>query len=100
MQDECVSPLLHFSKSYKCEFQFIGLFRYSSVIANQSADWCGNPQNIPETLGDCHVGLRPPRNDTDIRYCSINWNFIVAKMGILWYNKANFPKVRLCLSII
>ena len=23
----------------------------------------GNPPEIPETLGDCHVGLRPPRND-------------------------------------
>jgi len=28
-----------------------------------SAHWRGNPRNIPETLRDCHVGLRPPRND-------------------------------------
>ena len=45
------------------KFRFIGLFRYSSVIASQCAHWRGNPRNIPETLGDCHVGLRPPRND-------------------------------------
>ena len=45
------------------KFRFIGLFRYSSVIASQCAHWRGNPPNIPETLGDCHVGLRPPRND-------------------------------------
>ena len=48
-------------KVYK--FRFIGLFRYSSVIAMSSAHWRGNPRNIPETLRDCHVGLRPPRND-------------------------------------
>jgi len=44
-------------------FRFIVLFRYSSVIASQCAHWRGNPRNIPETLRDCHVGLRPPRND-------------------------------------
>ena len=80
MQDECVSPLLHFSKSYKGEFRFVGLlpsgqWHFSNagetdchglrprndklidtksayftakcaencVIANQSADWCGDP---------------------------------------------------------
>ena len=36
------------------------------VIANQSADWCGDPLHLREMFeiqGDCHVGLRPPRND-------------------------------------
>jgi len=45
------------------KMRFVGLFRYSSVIASQCAHWRGNPRNIPETLRDCHVGLRPPRND-------------------------------------
>ena len=34
----------------------------NAVIANQSADWCGDPPDIPETLGDCHVA-DAPRND-------------------------------------
>ena len=33
------------------------------VIANQCAHWCGNPPKLLETIGDCHVGLWPPRND-------------------------------------
>lgn len=37
------------------------------VIANQSADWCGNLLDRQETSGDCHVGLCPPRNDSDKR---------------------------------
>ena len=34
------------------------------VIANQSADWCGDPLSLRKPGGDCHVGLCPPRNDT------------------------------------
>ena len=33
----------------------------SAVIANQSADWCGNPLVLPECchyLGDSHAGVR------------------------------------------
>ena len=37
----------------------------NTVIANQSADWCGDPPDIPETLGDCHVACAP-RNDRKI----------------------------------
>ena len=34
------------------------------VIANQSADWCGNPHPPSrKEQTDCRVGLRPPRND-------------------------------------
>ena len=33
------------------------------VIANQSADWCGDPPDIPETFGDCYVA-DAPRNDS------------------------------------
>ena len=33
------------------------------VIASQCAHWRGNPRKLPESFGDCHVGLRPPRND-------------------------------------
>ena len=38
-------------------------YNHTPVIANQSADWCGDPPDIPETLGDCHVA-DAPRNDT------------------------------------
>ena len=30
----------------------------NTVIANQCAHWCGDPPDIPETLGDCHVGAK------------------------------------------
>ena len=33
-----------------------------SVIPSQAADWRGNPPDIPETSGDCHVA-DAPRND-------------------------------------
>ena len=33
------------------------------VIANQYADWCGDPPDSLETLGDCHVAIAP-RNDS------------------------------------
>ena len=39
--------------------------RETSVIASQSADWRGNPRKLPEYSGGCHVGLWPPRNDSD-----------------------------------
>ena len=37
----------------------------SNVIANQSADWYGDPRRRCTEPGDCHVGSRwgPPRND-------------------------------------
>ena len=48
------------------------------VIANQSADWCGDPVNRTKTSEnqprmfenprDCHVGLCPPRNDVLFRH--------------------------------
>ena len=51
----------------KIELQIIKKY----VIANQSADWCGNPFcESPDSEGldafrdtDCHVALRAPRND-------------------------------------
>ena len=30
----------------------------TDVIANQSSDWCGNPPDIPEILGDSHASVR------------------------------------------
>ena len=38
-----------------------------AVIARQCAHCRGNPLRFPKSGGDCHVGLRPPRND--MRYC-------------------------------
>ena len=35
-----------------------------SVIPSQSADWRGNPPDIPENAGDCHVA-DAPRNDKE-----------------------------------
>ena len=58
------TPLRSLSKNLKI----------THVSANQSADWCGDLlkrtkvldflMKMFENLGDCHVGLRPPRNDT------------------------------------
>ena len=46
-----------------------------AVIASQCAHWRGNPLRTrrkpneiqAKTFGDCHVGLRPPRNDMFLR---------------------------------
>ena len=48
--------------------------KITAVIANQSADWFAISKIVVKTMdyqqkmlenpGDCHVGLRPPRNDT------------------------------------
>ena len=49
---------LFFRNSCHCEARrAVAILIKQQVIANQSADWCGNPLDIPETLGDCHVAF-------------------------------------------
>ena len=31
---------------------------HADVIVNQSADWCGDPPDSQEYLGDCHASVR------------------------------------------
>ena len=52
-------------------------YRHNHVIANQSADWCGNPFSYSKNIviatflgdADCHVALLLAKTWSFVRYC-------------------------------
>ena len=65
------------------KLEFMEQFIYA-VIASQWSHWRGNPlrkgvkpkENREKTYGDCHVGLRPPRNDILLRLAKLKFNHL------------------------